>query len=99
MVFHPHQRLRSVRASTKSRWESRERDESFRRRVSRFCDGRLSSKRLQRNALRVQHARDVMVGDDEEVGGCAKGCVGVGEETRVNVTVRRDDGQRRDSLI
>ena len=54
---------------------------------------------LQRNALRVQHARDVMVGDDEEVGGRAEGCVGVGEETRVNVTMRGDDGQRRDGLI
>ena len=40
-----------------------------------------------------------MVGDDEEVGGRAEGCVGVGEETRVNVTVRRDDGKRRDGLI
>ena len=40
-----------------------------------------------------------MVGDDEEVGGRAEGCVGVGEETRVNVTMRRDNGQRRDGLI
>ena len=47
-----------------------------------------SEQRFQRDALRVQHARDVMVGDDEEVGGRAEGCVGVGEETRVNVTVR-----------
>jgi len=58
-----------------------------------------SEHRLQRNALRVQHARDVMVGDDEEVGGRAKGGAGVGEETRVNVTVRRDDGQRCYGLI
>ena len=49
--------------------------------------------RFQRNALRVQHARDVVVGNDEEFGGCAEGCVRVGEETRVNVTVRREDGK------
>ncbi len=55
--------------------------------------------RLQWNPLRVQHARDVVVGDDEEFGGRAEGCVRVGEEARVNVTVRRDDGKFRDGLI
>ena len=54
---------------------------------------------LQRNALRVQHARDVMIGDDEELGGRAKGCIRVGEETWGNVTVRRDDGKFCDGLI
>lgn len=58
-----------------------------------------SEQRLQWNPLRVQHARDVMVGDDEQVGGRAEGGVGVGEETRVNVTVRRDDRQAGNGFV
>ena len=41
--------------------------------------------RLQWNPLRIQHARDVMIGDDEEFGGRAEGGV---------AGRRRDAGQR-----
>ena len=55
--------------------------------------------RLEWNPLRVQHARDVVIRDDEKVGGRAELRARVGEEAPVHVTVRRDDGKLRDDLI
>src|SRR5215208_2507192 len=45
---------------------------------------------LKWNSLRVQHARYIMIGDDEQVGRCTKGCVRVGKETRIDMPMRTD---------
>ena len=46
--------------------------------------------RFERDALRVQHAHDIVVGDDEQVGGRTEGGIGVAEQARVDVAVRTD---------
>ena len=47
---------------------------------------------LEGDALRVEHAEDVVVGLDEERGGIGEGLV-EGEPARVGVAVGREDGQ------
>ncbi len=57
------------------------------------------AQRFQGNALGVEHAEDVMVGDDEQIGGRAEGCVFIGQQRGIDVAVRRDDGQACDALV
>ena len=49
----------------------------------------------QRHALRAEHAEDVVVGGDEQLGGVGKGRV-LGEPARVGVAVRAEDRQAGD---
>ncbi len=44
-----------------------------------------------RHTLRIQHAHDVVIGDDEQVGGCAKAVVRIGKYARVHVAVRANE--------
>ncbi len=53
---------------------------------------------FERDALRVEHAEDVVVGLDEEGGGVGEGLV-FGEPARVGVAVRGDDGQVADGVV
>ena len=53
------------------------------------------AERLQRHALRVEHAEDVVVGDDQQIGRAAERVVRVGEHARVDVAVRADQRQAR----
>ena len=48
------------------------------------------AQRLQRHALRVEHAKDVVVGDDQQIGRAAEGVVRVGEHARIDMAVRAD---------
>ena len=43
-----------------------------------------------RNALRVEHPENVVVGNEQQIGGRAELIVGIGEHARVNVAVRAD---------
>jgi len=51
---------------------------------------------LERDALRVEHPHDVVVGRDEEAAGRLEPGGRVGEEPHVDVAVRADDRQLRD---
>src|SRR3546814_14418593 len=53
---------------------------------------------LQRNALAVEHAEDVMIGDDQQACRIAEGGV-VGEPGGLGMAVRRDDRQMLDLRI
>src|SRR3546814_15598169 len=53
---------------------------------------------LQRNALAVEHAEDVMIGDDQQACRIAEGGV-VGEPGGIGMAVRRDDRQMLDLRI
>ena len=46
---------------------------------------------LKRYALRIEHAKDVMIGDKQQVCGGAEPIIRVGEHARINVTVRTDE--------
>jgi len=48
---------------------------------------------LQRDSVRIDHSKYIVVGDDEQLGRSAKGGVFIGKEARVHMTVRADDGQ------
>src|SRR3546814_1832872 len=52
---------------------------------------------LQRNALAVEHAEDVMIGDDQQACRIAEGGV-VGEPGGIGMAVRRDDRQMLDQI-
>ncbi len=56
------------------------------------------AERLQRDALGMEHPEDVVVGDDEELGGIGEGLV-LGEPARIGVAVRADDRQRCDRAM
>src|SRR3546814_17876005 len=53
---------------------------------------------LQRNALAVEHAEDVMIGDDQQACRIAEGGV-VGEPGGIGMAVRGDDRQMLDLRI
>jgi len=57
------------------------------------------AQRLQGHALGVEHAENIMVGDDEQVRGRAEGRVLVGQQRRIDVAVRRYDWQSGDTVI
>ena len=40
-----------------------------------------------------------MIGDDEQIGGRAEGRVLVGQQPRIDVAVRADEGQLRDRVV
>ncbi len=54
---------------------------------------------FQRDPLGIEHTKDIVVGDDEQVRRRAKGCVLIGKEARVHVPVGTDQGQINDLLI
>ena len=54
---------------------------------------------LERHALRVEHANDVVVGGDEEPAGRVEPSRGIGEESHVDVPVRADDRQVGDLAV
>ena len=62
--------------------------------VGLHCDAipRRHTQRLQRDALRIEHAEDIVVGDDEQLGGSPQRGV-FGKQARVDVPVRADQGQ------
>lgn len=43
---------------------------------------------LQRNALRIKHPKNVVIGNEQQVGWRAEVVIGIGEHSRVNVAVR-----------
>ena len=57
------------------------------------------AQRFQRDALGIEHPRDVMIGDDEQIGGRAEGRFGVAEQPRVHVAVRADQRQVADQGV
>ncbi len=50
------------------------------------------AERFQRDALGIEHAEDVVVGDDEQVGWRAQRGI-FGKQARIDVPVRADQGQ------
>jgi hypothetical protein len=54
---------------------------------------------FHRHALRVQHPRDVVVGDDQQVGRRAEVVVRVSEHPRIDVPVRADEWQILDLRV
>src|SRR3546814_17019732 len=67
-------------------------------RISDWSSDVCSSDLLQRNALAVEHAEDVMIGDDQQACRIAEGGV-VGEPGGIGMAVRRDDRQMLDLRI
>jgi hypothetical protein len=58
-----------------------------------------NAQHFQGNALRVEHAEDIVIGNDERVGGWAKGDVLVGQQPGIDVTVWTDNGQVCDASV
>jgi hypothetical protein len=54
---------------------------------------------FQADALRIQHAEDVVVGDKQQRRGRTKTVVGVGEEARIDVAVGANQRQTGDSFV
>ena len=54
---------------------------------------------LKRDALRVEHAKDVVVGDEQQVGGRAERVIRLGKHARVNVAVRADERRAGDLAV
>ena len=54
---------------------------------------------LERDALRVEHPQDVVVGRDEELPGGVEPRSRVGEEPQVDVPVRADDREVGDAAV
>ncbi len=57
------------------------------------------AQRLQGHALGIEHPEDVMIGDDEEIGWRAERRVFIGQQPRVDMTMRADDGQPRHACV
>jgi hypothetical protein len=57
------------------------------------------AERIQRNALRVEHAKDIVVGNDEQLSRRPECRVFVGQQPGIDVAVRGDNWQWRDALI
>ena len=59
----------------------------------------LDAQRLQGYSLGVEHAEDIMVGNDEQVGGRPQGCLCVGQKTGIDMAVRAYEGQSCDGIV
>ena len=59
---------------------------------------RRHAQRLERHALRVEHPRHVVIGDDEQRGRIRERRV-LGEDARIDVAVRTDEGQARGAAV
>ena len=51
------------------------------------------AQRLERHALAVEHAEDVVIRNDQQVGGRAEGRLRIGEQCRIDVPMRADQRQ------
>ena len=52
-------------------------------RVSKSWDAEL----IQRNPLRIEHAEDIVIGDDQQIDRAAELIVGIGKQARIDMTV------------
>src|SRR6185437_2168438 len=51
------------------------------------------------DSLAVQQTEYVVIGNDQEIGGCAEGGVWIGEERRIHMAVRAKNGQILDQRV